>query len=123
MQIDREPPAPYSIQSYSDTEITLNNQSYSDSVIISRQRIISPWAIHSIFELSKASLNPLLLEKPEVILLGHAKGVIPLPMPLIEYLANQRIGIEIMSIGAACRTFNVLLNEQRAVVLGIVFGP
>ena len=46
----------------------------------------------------------------------------PLPMALIEYLANQRIGIEIMSIGAASRTFNVLLSEQRAVVLGIVLA-
>ena len=121
MQINREPPSLHTIQSYSDTQITLNNISYSESVIISRNEIISPWDIHSVFDLDKECLALMLAQKPEVILIGHTKGAIQLPMQLVQYLANQRIGIESMSIGAACRTFNVLLSEQREVVLGMVF--
>ena len=42
-------------------------------------------------------------------------------MPVMHYLSKQRIGIECMSIGAASRTFNVLLGEGRRVVAGIIF--
>ncbi|HBI21162.1 MAG TPA: hypothetical protein DDY37_01005 [Legionella sp.] len=122
MQINREPRSLHTIQSYSDTQITLNHTSYSANLIISRCDIISPWAIHSVFDLNEESLTPMLAQKPEVILIGHTKGAIQLPMPLVQYLANLGIGIENMSIGAACRTFNVLLSEQREVVLGIVFA-
>ena len=35
-------------------------------------------------------------------------------------LAERRIGLEIMSTPAACRTFNVLLQEQRRVVAALL---
>lgn len=121
MQINREPKSRHTIQSYSETQITLNNTTYSQNLIISRHEIISPWAILSVFDLNEPCLTPMLTQKPEVILIGSTKGTVQLPMAIVQYLANQRIGIESMSIGAACRTFNVLLSEQREVVLGIVF--
>ena len=121
MQINREPHNRHTIQSYDNTHITLNHTPYSENLIISRRDIISPWVIDSIFDLDEKSLAPLLAQKPEVILIGHTKGAIQLPMHLVQSLATQRVGIENMSIGAACRTFNVLLSELREVVLGIVF--
>ena len=39
----------------------------------------------------------------------------------MSLLSQQRIGIECMSIGAACRTYNILLSEHRAVVAGFIF--
>lgn len=121
MQINLETPDIHTIQSYSDSQITLNNTDYCESLIISRKALISPWPIHSVQELSEESLKPIIELQPEVIIIGHKQTGVQVPMMMVQYLAKQRIGIECMSIGAACRTFNVLLGEQRAVVLGIVF--
>lgn len=122
MQINREASDKHTIQSYSDTQITVNNNAYSDSVIISRQTIVSNWAVHSLADLNDAHFLPLLALQPEVIIIGHNQPGVQLPMAIIQSLAKQRIGIECMSIGAASRTFNVLLGEQRAVVAGILFS-
>ena len=120
MQINQEAHDTHSIQSYSDTHITINKTDYNNSLIVSRQRIISPWLISSLTNLTEQLLEPILALEPEVILIGQAKMGVCIPVLLLQYLSKQRIGIECMSIGAACRTFNVLLSEQRAVVLGVI---
>lgn len=120
MQINQEACDTYSIQSYSDTQITINHLDYKNSVIVSRNSIISPWPIDSITQLNETLLAPILLLEPEVILIGQHAIQSQIPALMLYYLAQKRIGIECMSIGAACRTFNVLLSEQRAVVLGVI---
>lgn len=121
MQINLETREKHTIQSYSDSQIMANNIQYNQSLIIGRQAIFSPWPIYSVQDLTEERLNPILEMQPEVILIGHNQLGDHVPMHLIEYLSKQRIGIECMSIGAASRTFNVLLGEERAVVIGIVF--
>lgn len=121
MQINQEARDKHSIQSYSDSQIAVNNTIYSNSLLISRETIISPWPVHSVTELNEELLKPILAQKPEVILIGHNQPGKFVPILLIQHLANQRIGIECMSIGAAARTFNVLLSEQRSVVIGVLF--
>ena len=76
----------------------------------------------TIKELNEKSLEPLLTLEPVIIIIGHQQPGIYVPMSVMQYLSKQRIGIECMSIGAACRTFNVLLNEQRNVVIGVIFN-
>lgn len=121
MQINLEIPEKNTIQAYSDTIITVNNADYCTSFIISREAIISSWTVNFLHEFTEETLQPILKLQPEVILIGHNQPDAQLPMPVVQFLANQRIGIECMSIGAASRTFNVLLGEERAVVIGIVF--
>lgn len=110
-----------SIRSYTNAEITVNNQVYKQSVIIGKNEIIADWPIHSVSELTLYNLESLLQLDPEIILIGHQESGIYVPMPIKEYLSQRRIGIECMSLGAACRTFNVLLSEHRKVVVAIIF--
>ncbi len=121
MHINRESPDLHTIQSYSDTRITVNNTHYNDSLIIGRDTIISPWPVHSVLELTNEILKPIVELQPEVIIIGHNQPGIQVPLLLVQYLSTYRIGIECMAMGAASRTFNVLLSEQRAVVAGIIF--
>ena len=121
MHIQLETPDNNTIRSYTDEEITVGATVYKMSIIVSRQRIISPWVIHSIVELNETRLEPILSLKPEIIIIGHQQLGMQIPVELMHNLSKQRVGIESMSIGAACRTFNVLLSEQRHVVAGIIF--
>ena len=120
MDIQLQSSVPHAIQSYDNQSITVNDVLYESSTIISTDLINNKWPVHSVTEINDDNLSYLLTSKPEIIIIGHSQSNLYLPPAIIRLLSKQRIGIECMSIGAACRTFNVLLSEQRAVVLGIV---
>ncbi len=119
MEIQLESIEPHTIRSYSDQIILVAQTTLEQSCILSKESIETNWPIRRIDELNENHLAALLRHKPDVILIGHTGGPKALPLFASE-LSQQKIGIECMSIGAACRTFNVLLSEQRAVVLGII---
>lgn len=121
MHISLETPEHHAIQAYSDQQIQINSTMYADSVIVSKQEIITNIEIKSIQELNDAYINLLLKHKPEIVIIGHSNQKILPSLTTIALLSQQGIGMEFMSIGAACRTYNVLLSEERAVVLGIIF--
>lgn len=56
----------------------------------------------------------------EVLLIGSGKDLRPIPKPLREALREARISADPMSTGAAVRTFNVLLAENRAVAAALI---
>ncbi len=121
MEIQLESTEPHTIRSYSDQSILVGQTTLYQSCIINKQAIQTDWSIRHIDELNADHIAALLQYQPEVILLGHAGPATFLPS-FASDLSRQRIGLECMSIGAACRTFNVLLAEYRVVVLGIILA-
>lgn len=122
MHINLETAENNAVQAYSDHQIQVNSIVYERSLILSREEIITELPIKDIQDIDEAYLQLMLQYKPEVIIIGHEQaGKFP-PMSIISQLSQQRIGIECMSIGAACRTYNVLLGELRAVVAGFIFS-
>lgn len=91
----------------------------STSLIMPR-RLIKDWTTTPYDDISADELATVQEYQPEIVLLGTgttlkwpAKGV-------RESLLAQGIGVEVMDSGAACRTFNILTEEQRHVV-AIIF--
>jgi uncharacterized protein len=120
MQINIAAAGQNAIQSYSDQEVQINSVSYARSLIVSREEIITDVAIKSILEVDEQYIQLLLNLNPELIIIGHQQTGQFLPLDKIMQLQQQRIGIECMSLGAACRTYNILLSEGRAVVAGLI---
>ena len=121
MQIHLEQAEAHAIKGYSEQEIKVGSEIYDSSLIISREQIIPNWPIHRLQELSDLLLQPLLEMEPEVVIIGHSEtGKLPSPT-IYAHLSKLQIGLECMSIGAASRTFNVLLSEHRSVVAGFIF--
>lgn len=54
-------------------------------------------------------------EKPEILLLGTGEKMQLIPSAIRDTLDRHGIGHDIMDTGAAARTYNVLLMEQRRV--------
>ena len=122
MHIQLEPSDNNSIRSYSDEQVTIGETTYDQSLIIARNTVITPWPITSILDLNEITLDAILKLDPEIIIIGHQQpGTLP-PYNLMQELSKQRIGLECMSIGAASRTFNVLLSEHRRVIAAIIFN-
>ncbi|MDX1838285.1 hypothetical protein DIZ81_10275 [Legionella taurinensis] len=120
MQINLEAHDPYAVEAYSDTAIQINATLYTQSLVVSTHELISEWPVRRIEELSDNTLASLLKHQPEIILIGHGVTGQFAPPAIYQQLTAQRMALECMSIGAACRTYNVLLSEGRRVVLGII---
>jgi uncharacterized protein len=56
----------------------------------------------------------------DVLLVGMGADIAPLPRGLRAALDEAGIGAEVMSTPSACRTYNVLLTEQRRVAAALV---
>ena len=120
MHINLEIAEQHAVQAYDEKRIQINSILYEKSLIVSREEIITDLDIKHIQGMDESYLELMLKLKPELIIIGHQHaGTFP-PMDIISNLSQQGIGIECMSIGAACRTYNVLLSEFRAVVAGFI---
>jgi len=58
---------------------------------------------------------------PELVIFGSGTRLRFARPELLRPLIDRRIGIETMDSPAACRTYNVLLAEGRAVVAALLF--
>ncbi len=56
----------------------------------------------------------------DVVLIGQGAEIAPLAAPLRAALEEAGIGVETMSTASACRTYNVLLAEDRRVAAVLV---
>ena len=113
----------YSISGYNRGEIIVNGTAHRESLILSPRSIHCPWPVLSVDELDESDLQPVIDLKPRVVLLGTGEYQ-KFPDARIFGLFGQRgIGLEVMDNGALCRTFNVLVAEDREVVAAIIQNP
>ena len=77
------------------------------------------WAVRTSAELDLAALEPLLALRPDVLLIGSDAGSAPGSAALRRAVEARNVSFEVMNLGAACRTYNVLAQERRAVVAGL----
>ena len=111
------------IRRYGADFVAIGEQEIRASCIVSANSLES-WAPRSIDELAVEHLAALFALKPEVVVLSTgATQRFPCAALRAEF-ATRRIGIEVMEIGAACRTYNVLVGEERRVLAAILLpGP
>ena len=72
--------------------------------------------------LGPAELAPVLarLSVPMFLLLGTGRRQVFPELAVRRAFLDAKIGLDVMDTGAACRTYNVLLAEQRPVVAALV---
>lgn len=90
-------------------------------VLILPDRTI-PWAVTDITGLTAESLAPVSESGPmvEILLIGCGKSAAMIPPALRQALREKGVVIDAMDTGAACRTYNVLLAEERRVAAALI---
>ncbi len=80
------------------------------------------WNVSSVSEFSQDAFQRVFEEKAdiEVLLIGTGTDLRPLPAELKSLFREAEILADPMSTGAAVRTFNVLLSEDRAVAAALL---
>lgn len=110
----------YVINGYDAEGIIINQRAYTSSLIVSNRQLLENWPLQDITTLGTDHLTPILELKPEVILIGTGSKLIFPPASSYANVIHSGLGIEFMDSVAACRTYNILLSEDRNVVAGII---
>ena len=104
------------IRGYGNGEVRINHDSYRETVLVSANSVASVPEIRNPDDLESFDTARIFELKPELVLLGTgSRQIIPSTAFRAQFL-RAAIGFEFMDTGAACRTFNVLVAEQRRVV-------
>ena len=121
MKLSEDKPAnSHIIRGYDSHSIDINGKLYTQSLVVSKQHLVTDWPVKSVADLNQSTLAALLVIQPEVVLIGTGLRL-QFPHPeCYASLLNQGIGVEFMDSGAACRTYNILLGEERKVIAGII---
>jgi uncharacterized protein len=90
------------------------------SFIVSAGELLRGWPVTDPAALDLAALAPALALQPEILVLGTGPRIQFPGGALFAQLAAKGIGLEVMDTAAACRTYNVLAGEERAVVAAII---
>lgn len=121
MQIQAETLPQHAIQSYTSTSVRIAGETYTDSLLVSAESIHSPLPLHTLAELNPEVLLAQFRQHPKILIIGHCESstLFLSPEHHLTFM-RQGIGVECMSLDAACRTFNILLGEHREVALLLI---
>ena len=88
-------------------------------LIVTVDHILRDWPVSTPEELQPGELEPALAAAPDLIVLGTGDVLRRPQIDLMALMAERGIGIEIMNTPAACRTYNVLVQEGRSVAAAL----
>jgi len=99
--------------------VAINGERYERNLIVLPDRIVD-WEVARVEELSRAAFESLSKLPIDVLVLGTGSALrFPIPADL-QVMAQAGIGVEVMDTPAACRTYNVLLSEDRRVAAALL---
>ena len=80
------------------------------------------WAVTEGRAIDRTALRPVQAESAdiELLLVGTGLDIVPLPPDLRAWLKDNRIGLDVMQTGAAARTYNILVAENRKVAAALI---
>lgn len=108
------------IRAYASGEIRIMAETYTHSLVISADKLVTDWTLTDIKMLDDSLITTILEQDPELILLGTGDTFIFPSAEKLHLIIDGGIGYEIMDTAAACRTYNVLIAEARHVVAGLI---
>ena len=82
--------------------------------------VLEPWSPRSVDDLTVDSFTPLFELTPEVVVLSTGSTQRFPRAALRAEFATRKVGLEVMEMGAACRTYNVLVGEERRVLAAVL---
>ena len=105
---------PY-IQSYTSNSLLIDNKNYFFPLVLTPQEIILDLLPAKFEEFYPERVTDIIAMTPELILIGT--GITH--HVLENRFSEVAIGVDMMATGAACRIFNVMIEENRNVVAAL----
>jgi uncharacterized protein len=108
------------ITAYDAGFVAVNGHRLTRSFLITPQRVVEDWPPVAAATLTPADIEAIAGLACPVVLLGTGGHQCFPARGLLAPLLAQRIGVEVMDTPAACRTYNILMSEGRAVAAALI---
>ena len=108
------------VTGYAADHLMINKVRHDGNLILTGESV-SAWAPAGFEGLAADDFAILRDLAPEVVILGTGSRQRFPPPQVLRPLIDARIGFEIMDLPAACRTYNILATEGRAVAAALIF--
>lgn len=114
-------PGRYPIDAYGNGGFRFADMSHRGSILVLPSGIMA-WPVSSVAEITAESLGPAFAEAEDIdlLLLGTGLDVAAIPERLRQRFREAHIGLDVMQSGAAARTYNILLAENRKVAAALI---
>ncbi len=100
--------------------VAINGKPFRQPVVVMAGQVRTDWPATDFASLEASHFEYFLELKPEVLLLGTGAEQQFARPELYKALITARIGIEFMNTPAACRTYNILVAEDRHVIAAVL---
>jgi uncharacterized protein len=110
------------LQAYGKGGFRVSDTQWTGAIMVFPTRTVN-WNVGSVSDLTLEVFAPVAeaSDPPiELLLIGTGQRMALLPSKLQAGLRAMGFGIDIMDTGAACRTYNVLIGEERRVAAALL---
>ena len=107
------------VRSFVPGELRVGDDVIRSSCLLTAASLDTAWPPQALGELTLAHLDPVIAQQPEIVLIGSGTTQRFPERSIMTALLSRRIGVEVMDTAAACRTFNILVAEDRRVVAAL----
>lgn len=108
------------IREFDERGIRIDNDYYQSSLVVGARFLETDWPVTALDHLTDEVLQPLLDLEPELVVIGIGERHQNLPPERQLHFIRRGIGVECMTLHAACRTFNVLMSENRRALAALI---
>jgi uncharacterized protein len=120
MKLHAERPAGHHIRSFEPGLLRLADRNLTAAAIIAPDRLIEDWQPADPLAITLEDLAPALALEPELIIVGTGLTQRFVSPTVAAQVMRRGIGLECMATQAACRTYNILMAEDRRVVAALL---
>ncbi|MDP1651126.1 MAG: Mth938-like domain-containing protein [Rhodocyclaceae bacterium] len=108
------------VTAYSAGQVAVNGRTLARSLLLMPDRLDESWGPDAFAALAVVHLEQLALLPCDVLLLGTGNRQHFPAAALLRPLIEAGRGFEVMDTPAACRTYNILVAEGRAVAAALI---
>lgn len=101
--------------------VRVGAETYRTALILMPDRVIEAWTPRAVGALDESDFAMLASLRIPVVLLGTGRKLRFPEGRLLKPIAEAGVGLEVMDLAAACRTYNILATEGRQVAAALVF--
>jgi len=112
------PPSYNVITAYGGGGFRVSGERHEGSLVVLPDRVV-PWPVTSLDQID-ANFFDVLGAGTEVLLIGCGAHFDISPKTTIAALSGYPFSVDVMDTGAACRTYNVLVAEDRKVAAAVL---
>ncbi len=109
------------IETYGIEGFSVAGHLWTESILL-LPHDVSAWSVNGVSDLTLDCFDKVLSSSPraEIFLLGCGTEGSMVSQSLMDGLKSRGLVLESMNTGAACRTYNLLVSENRRVAAGLM---